>query len=433
MEVRTVIDRVKVILKSGKGGDGKVAFLHTKGQALGGPAGGNGGRGGSIYVQADRRVNTLAEFRFGKMVKAPDGEPGHEKNMYGKDAPDVILHVPVGTVVKDFETGALLSDLSEDGKQYLACRGGRGGKGNHCFANSVRKAPKFAETGLPGETKPFYFELRLLADCGLVGLPNAGKSTLLGKVTHAVPKIADYPFTTLEPQLGVVQLSPDETFVMADLPGLIEGAHSGKGLGISFLRHIERCRVLIHVVDITQDDPFGEFQRINAELGDYSLGLLQRPMIVALNKVDLLGGDLTKVEEFKKKDGGQHQIFAVSDLLGTNLKPMMRAVFELLKTTPAFPMSEVLKAGGQKVYTLKSEDDLSALPFTVRKLEPGFYEVSGTLLVNRIRQINMDGEEHLERILALLEEVGVDRRLHEIGVEDGATIRVGDVEFNYSK
>ena len=428
-----MIDRVKVVLKSGKGGDGKVAFLHEKGRAMGGPAGGNGGRGGSIYVRADSRFNTLSAYRFGKVVKAPDGEGGHEKNMYGKDAPDVYLSVPVGTVIKDAETGALLADLSTDRASYLACKGGRGGKGNHCFATPTRKAPKFAETGLPGETRTLFFELRLLADCGLVGLPNAGKSTLLGKVTNASPKVASYPFTTLEPQLGVVQLSQEETFAMADLPGLIEGAHSGRGLGIAFLRHIERCRVLIHVVDITSEDPYGDFSKINKELGDYSMGLLDRPMVVALNKIDLLDGDTAPIEEFKRKDAGQHEIFEVSNLLGTNIKPLLRRVYDLLQTTPTFPMSEALRKDKERIYTLREEDDTKRLPFTIRKLEPGVYEVAGTELVNRIRRINMDGEEHLDRILGLLEDAGVDKRLHELDVEDGVTIKVGEVEFNYSK
>lgn len=430
-----MIDRVKVVLKSGKGGDGKVAFLHERGRALGGPAGGNGGRGGSIYVRADKRFNTLSAYRFGRVIKAQDGEGGHEKNMYGKDAPDVYLNVPVGTVVKDFETGALLADLSEDQATYLACKGGRGGKGNHCFATATRKAPKFAETGFPGETRTLYFELRLLADCGLVGLPNAGKSTLLSASTNADPKIADYPFTTLEPQLGVVDLSSGESFAMADLPGLIEGAHSGRGLGLSFLRHIERCRVLIHLVDITSDDPYGDFENINRELESYSLGLLNRPMVVGLNKIDLLTEEEVSaaVDDFKKKDQEKHSVFPISNLYGTGVKPMLREVYNLLQETPPFPMSETLQRDKERVYTLREEDLSETVPFTVRKLEPGVYEIAGTVLVNRARRIGMDGEEHLDRILALLEEVGVDQRLHEIGVEDGATIKVGEVEFNYSR
>lgn len=426
-----MIDRVKVVLKAGKGGDGKVAFLHEKGKALGGPAGGNGGRGGNIYVKADRHFNTLSDYRFGKTIKAPNGENGHEKNMYGKDAVDVYLSVPVGTVVKEFETGALLADLSKEGDCYLACKGGRGGKGNHCFANPVRKAPKFAETGFPGETRTLYFELRLLADAGLVGLPNAGKSTFLGKTTNAKPKIASYQFTTLEPQLGVVDLGEGDTFVLADLPGLIEGAHSGKGLGIAFLRHIERCRVLIHVVDITAPDPYGDFVKINAELGDYSLGLLDRPMIVALNKIDMLDGDTKPIEDFKSKLGNEYPVFAISTLQGKGLKPLLRKTFTLLQTTAPFPMSENLKPGGERIYTLKEEK--RTYPFTVRKLEPGVYEISGVELVNEIRRIGMDGEEHMDQILALLEESGVDERLHEIDVEDGATIKVGGVEFNYAR
>lgn len=426
-----MIDRVKVTLVSGKGGDGKVAFLHEKGKNLGGPAGGNGGRGGSVYLKANKSLATLVGYRFGKTIKAPDGENGHEKNMYGKDAPDVVLDVPVGTVVKEASTGALLADLSEDGETYLACVGGRGGKGNHCFANSVRKSPKFAETGLPGETKSFYLELRLLADVGLVGLPNAGKSTLLGKVTHAHPKIADYPFTTLDPQLGVVDLGNDQSFVMADLPGLIEGAHLGKGLGLSFLRHIERCRVIIHVVDITSPTAYEDFLGINQELKDYSLGLLKRPMLVALNKIDLLEND-EPIKAFEAKLKGKYPCFPVSDLVGTGLKPLLRKAYETLKTTPLFPLSETYRQGETKVYTLKKED-IVAMPFTVRKVEPFVYEISGTRLVNEFRRLSMDGGDHMAEMLALLEKTGVDDRLKALKVEDGSTIRIGGIEFNYTR
>lgn len=428
-----MIDRVKVTLVSGKGGDGKVAFLHEKGNAFGGAAGGNGGKGGDIYIVASSEVNTLSSYRFGKMIKAQNGENGHEKNMYGKDAPDVTLYVPVGTVVKDFDTGALLADLNKEGARYKACTGGRGGKGNHCFVNSVRKTPKFAEVGLPGEKKSFYLELRLLADVGLVGMPNAGKSTFLGKVTRANAKVAPYPFTTIEPQLGVVELSNGESFVLADLPGLIEGAHEGKGLGLTFLRHVERCRVLLHIVDISAPDPIGDFEKINAELKDYSPLLLKRPMVVALNKIDIAEENVKKnIQAFKEKFGEKYKIFEVSNLEGKNLKPLLRDLYSTLKKTPLFPMSESLKKNSDKVYTLKDEDNLE-FPFTIRKVEPKVYEISGTRLVNEVRRIEMNGESNLNKILELLDKCGVDKRLAQLDVEDGATIRIGNTEFNYSK
>lgn len=423
-------DKVQVTLISGKGGDGKVAFLHEKGKAMGGPAGGNGGKGGSIYVKATEGYNTLSAYRFGKTIKAPDGENGHEKNMYGKYAPDVILPVPIGTVVKDMD-GNLLADLSKKDAIYLAVKGGRGGKGNSCYANSVRKSPKFAENGEPGQKVKLYFEMRLLADCGLVGLPNAGKSTILGKVTNAHAKVANYAFTTLEPQLGVVDLANDETFVLADLPGLIEGAHLGKGLGISFLRHIERCRVILHVVDISSDDPYGDFVKVNKELGDYSLGLLKRPMIVALNKCDLLMGDKTKIEEFQKKIGKEYPVYQVSALEGKGLKPVLRKVFETLKVTPVFPLSEAYLPNKDKVYHLRKED-AEEVPFTVVKLEPMVYRIEGERLLNKFSMLSLRGDDAMTRILAFLEKSGVDKKLHELKVEDGATIRLGTFEFTYS-
>lgn len=425
-----MIDRVKVKLCSGKGGDGKVAFLHEKGKALGGPAGGNGGRGGSVYVEAQQGCNTLSAYRFGKTVKAPDGENGHEKNMYGKSAPDVVLPVPVGTVVKGLN-GALLADLSKPKDRYLAVEGGRGGKGNSCYANSVRKAPKFAENGAPGKKVELYFEMRLLADCGLVGLPNAGKSTFLGKVTNAKAKVASYAFTTLDPQLGVVDLGNDETFVLADLPGLIEGAHLGKGLGLSFLRHIERCRVILHLVDIASEDPFGDFEKVNEELSSYSLGLLERPMIVVLNKVDLLAEGSSAAEEFKAKLKGRYPVYEASALLGKGLSPILRKIFKTLSSTPPFPLSEAYRPGGEKVYGLR-EEDREEMSFEVVKLEPMVYRVEGERLLNRFSMISLKGEEAMTRILAFLERSGVDDRLREMGVEDGATVRVGGYEFTYS-
>lgn len=273
--------------------------------------------------------------------------------------------------------------------------------------------------------------MRLLADCGLVGLPNAGKSTFLGKVTNAHAKVANYQFTTLEPQLGVVDLGNDETFVMADLPGLIEGAHLGKGLGISFLRHIERCRVILHVVDISNDEAYDNFVKINDELKDYSLGLINRPMIVVLNKVDLLNGDMTKVDEFKKKAGDKYKIFVTSTLEGEGLKPVLREVFETLKVTPIFPLSESYLPNKEKVYTLKPEDK-ETVPFTVVKLEPGVYRIEGETIVNKFSMLSLRGDDAMTRILVFLEKSGVDKKLHEMNIEDGATIILKDFEFTYS-
>lgn len=293
-------DKVKVTLKSGKGGDGAIAYRREKSVEKGGPYGGNGGKGGSIYLVADNGIDTLANYRFGKTFFAQDGENGRTKLQYGRDGEDVYLHVPVGTVVEDLE-GHILADLYHNGDTYLAAKGGRGGRGNATFKSPTHRTPNIAENGMPGETKELYFELKMLADVGLVGYPNAGKSTLLDAVTRAHPQIANYAFTTLEPQLGVCFVDPDKPFVIADLPGLIEGASDGKGLGFTFLRHIERCMVLLHVIDLSSDmDPFTSFTNIQNELYNYSELMKKKAVVIALNKTDLVK-DKAKIEEFKAK------------------------------------------------------------------------------------------------------------------------------------
>ncbi|MFA6796325.1 MAG: GTPase ObgE, partial [Bacilli bacterium] len=276
------IDKAKIYLVAGSGGDGAVSFLREKCREFGGPNGGNGGRGGSIYFIARRGINTLSRYSHAIKVKAENGDNGHKKNSFGRAGKDVYLDVPIGTVILTLD-GEILADLSKEGDTYLACKGGRGGRGNACFASSTNRSPKTAENGTPGEAKTLYLELKLLADVGLVGLPSVGKSTLLSVVSNAKPKTAAYDFTTLEPMLGSVRLSDTESFVIADLPGLIEGASRGRGLGIVFLRHVERCRVIIHVVDVSrEDDIFESFEKINGELAAYKLDLLKRPMLIAL-------------------------------------------------------------------------------------------------------------------------------------------------------
>jgi GTP-binding protein len=425
------IDKAKIYLVAGKGGDGHVSFLHEKYVAFGGPDGGNGGRGGSIYFVAKRGPNTLSAYRHAIKVHAQDGENGGIKNLYGKAGPDIYLEVPLGTVITTLN-GEVLADLSKEGETFLACRGGRGGKGNRCFATSVKRAPHIAENGQPGEKKDLYLELKLLADCGLVGLPNAGKSTILSVVSNACPKIADYPFTTLEPMLGTVALSENESFVIADLPGLIKGASLGKGLGFVFLRHIERCRCLIHVIDISdeENDAFSSFKTINKELGAYKLDLLKRPMIVALNKIDCLGAE-EKAEAFKKKMkkayGDKFPIFELSALEQKGLKPMLREAYTLVQNTPSFPLYTPDNSE-EKVITAEGTEKK---PFKIVLDEDRSYRIVGDDVLKKYREINHDTDEGMMKLLSYLNSLGVDDELKRLGAKNGAIVEIDDFQFEY--
>lgn len=418
-------DKVKITVASGKGGNGAIAFRHEKYIEFGGPSGGNGGRGGSIYFRARRGLNSLSNYRHAITVRATDGENGKAKLMYGKDAADIYLDVPLGTVILT-ATNEILADLSHDGDSYLACRGGRGGRGNACFKNSTNRAPRVAENGLPGEQKELYLELKLLADVGLVGLPSVGKSTLLSVISNAKPEIADYFFTTKSPNLGVVQLSTEETFCVADLPGLIAGAHLGKGLGLTFLRHIERCRVIIHVLDISrEEDAYESFKTINSELESYRMDLLKRPMLIAVNKMDAPDAE-EKLTRLCERLGPSAEVFPISALQKKGLKPLLRRAYELVQTTPIFPIFQPKNTE----FTIRPEPSEKQL-FEIVRDAKGAYVISGERVVRTYRLINITTDEGLMKLIAYLNRIGVDDRLKEMGAKDGSIVRLDDFEFEY--
>ncbi len=324
------VDQVKIYVKAGDGGHGCVSFRREKYVPRGGPDGGDGGRGGDVILVADPQLHTLYDFYHRVHFRAENGRPGMGKKMTGRDGEDLVLRVPVGTVVKDAETGEILGDLVSPGQRLVVARGGKGGRGNARFATPTNQAPRHAEPGRPGEERWLILELKLIADVGLVGLPNAGKSTLLSRISAARPKIADYPFTTLQPNLGVVVLSDERTFVVADLPGLIEGAHKGVGLGLEFLRHVERTRALLHVLDASAEDPLRDFEVVEKEMAHYQPELLKKPRAVALNKIDLLAdrSRLDPVRESLEKRG--HPVYLISAVTGEGLKDLLEGLWRLI-------------------------------------------------------------------------------------------------------
>jgi len=425
------IDKAKIYLVAGFGGDGAVSFLREKCVEYGGPNGGNGGRGGSIYFVAKRGMDTLGRYRHAIKVKAEGGDKGHKKNSFGRAGEDVYLDVPIGTVLLTLD-GNVLADLSKEGDTFLACKGGRGGRGNSCFASSTNRSPHTAENGSPGETMTLVLELKLLADVGLVGLPSVGKSTLLSVVSNAKPKTAEYHFTTLEPMLGSVRLSDTESFVMADLPGLIEGASQGRGLGMIFLRHIERCRVIIHMVDISREeqDSFEQFEKINKELETYKMDLLKRPMLIAINKIDCEGVE-DKISEFKakitEKYGDKYKMFEISAIAKKGLKPLLRSAYDLVQTTPKFVLYNPEKS--QEV--LYDASELAKPKFKIMLLSPNHYRVEGEKVVKAYRLINHKTDEGMMKLLSYLNSLGVDDELRKLGARDGSSVIIDDFEFEY--
>ena len=421
------IDRAIIEVRSGKGGDGAIAFLHEKYVAKGGPAGGNGGRGGSIYLRASKTINTLFNFRHSKTFIANDGEKGGIKNQYGKYAEDVIVDVPVGTVVYLEKDKEFLGDLNEDGKMIRVAKGGRGGRGNSCFKSSTNRVPKIAENGEPGERKRLILELKLLADVGLVGFPSVGKSTLLSVVSAAKPEIADYPFTTITPNLGVVSVKDGSSFVMADLPGLIEGAHLGKGLGLQFLRHIERCRVIVHVVDLSETgrDPYEDYKIINQELKEYGFALDKRPQIIVASKMDEEGAD----EKFKKleKQIGK-EIIPISALLEENIDKLLYKCAAVLKETPLFPLYDDKEEDlDHKTYTLEDEEPY----FTIRRLDAHTWSIEGEKMLKFYHMTNISTDEGMMVLMSKIRSLRIDDELENRGAEDGDTVILDDFEFEY--
>ena len=419
-------DYAKIIIKSGNGGDGAVTFRREKYVAAGGPDGGDGGRGGSIYFRVDPNANTLVDFRFTKKFKAQNGENGSGGNKYGKAGEDLYIDVPIGTIIKDVETGKVVADLSQEGQVELVLKGGHGGKGNSHFATSTRQVPRFAQAGEDGEEKEVILELKLLADVGLLGFPNVGKSTFLSVVTDAKPKIANYHFTTIEPNLGVVKTKSGDSFVIADIPGIIEGASEGVGLGIQFLRHVERTRLLLHVIDasgIEGRDPVQDFYTINEELKSYSEKLSERKQIIVANKIDIMQDDegLKALEELAKKEG--LELFKISGVTGEGVTELLNRVSEVLKT---LPKEEIVEPEERVVYTLEDDKD----DFTVRK-ENEMFIIEGKAINRLMGRINIDDNESMYYFQKNLKSLGIEAELKKQGVQEGDLVKVLNWTFEW--
>ncbi len=420
------VDYTKIIIKSGDGGNGAVSFRREKYVASGGPDGGDGGKGGDIYFVVDPDSNTLINFRYNKKYKAENGQNGSGSRCYGKSGEDLYVKVPRGTVVRDVETGKLIADLSKEGQTELILPGGRGGKGNCHFATSTRQAPRFAQDGEKGLEKEVILELKLLADVGLIGFPSVGKSTILSRVTSARPKIAEYHFTTLEPNLGVVKTEFGDSFVIADIPGIIEGASEGIGLGLRFLRHIERTRLLLHVIDASASEgrnPVEDFKTINTELKKYSEKLSERKQIIVANKADVIQDEKLYKELEKLAKQNNIEIFKISAVTGEGLKELFAYVSKILKT---LPKEELEEAEEKKVYTLKEE----AEGFDVRK-EDGMYIVDGPAIQKIMSRANLEDNESLYYFQKSIRFLGVEDRLKAMGVKEGDTVKFIDWEMEW--
>lgn len=420
-------DYVKIIAKSGDGGNGAVSFRREKYVAAGGPDGGDGGRGGDVYFQVNPDANTLLDFRYKKKFKAENGKNGEGGHRYGKSGEDLYIGVPLGTVIKDAESGQILADLSEKGQCELVLKGGKGGKGNSHFATSTRQAPRFSQGGEAGIQKELILELKLLADVGLLGFPNVGKSTFLSMVTSATPKIADYHFTTLEPNLGVVKSEYGDSFVIADIPGIIEGASQGTGLGLQFLRHIERTRLLLHFIDVSGSEgrkPVEDFQIIQEELKQYSEKLSQRKQIIVANKADAITDESLYQELVKLAKEKNLEIYKISAATGEGIPELLKHISEVLKTLPKEELYEVEEI--RKVYTLEEEE-----AFTIEKVDSDYWIVDGPAVQKLMRKVNLEDNESMYYFQKCLEELGVNQRLRKVGVKEGDTVRVVDWELEW--
>lgn len=427
------VDHVKVYVKGGNGGDGMVAFRREKYIAYGGPAGGDGGKGGDVVFIVDEGLRTLMDFRYQRHFKAPRGEHGGSKNMHGKGGGDMVVKVPPGTIVKDVESGDIIADLVEHGQTAVIAKGGRGGRGNSRFATPQNPAPELSEKGEPGVEREITLELKVLADAGLVGFPSVGKSTLLSVVSAAKPKIADYHFTTLVPNLGMVELEGGKTFVLADLPGLIEGAHEGIGLGHQFLRHIERTRVIIHVVDMSGlegRDPYEDFLTINEELEKYNLRLMERPQIIVANKMDMPDAE-ENLKLFKEKLNDEEAlIFPISAITRTGLDQLLFAVTDLLDVTPEFPMHEIEEDEDENRSVLYKHEKETA-DFKITREDDGAFVLSGYTIERLFKMTDFNFDQSVRKFARQMRGMGVDDALRERGAKDGDTVRILDFEFEF--
>lgn len=423
-----LIDRASIYVKSGDGGNGKVSFHREKFVAAGGPDGGDGGKGGDIIFAADESLRTLIDFKYKKKYAAEPGEDGGAGNCSGKGGKDLVIKVPPGTIIKDEKTGRIIADLTKPDQSLVIAKGGKGGAGNQHFATPTRQVPSFAKAGNPGEEYKLSLELKLIADVGLVGFPNAGKSTILSIVSAATPKIADYPFTTLEPNLGVVSMDHGSSFILADIPGLIEGAHEGIGLGHEFLRHVERTKLLLHVVDLAAVDgrePLSDFETINEELKLYNPKLAERPQIVVANKVDLPDGR-ENLESFKKAvEAKGYKVFPISAATNTGVKELMKYVTEQLAKLPEVILTQ--ESAEEVIYSAEEEE-----PYTVRR-EDNTFIVEGKWVKKLVGSTNFDIFESIQYFQRSLKTKGVIDALEKLGIHEGDTVKIYDVEFEYMR
>ena len=421
------VDRATIFVKGGDGGHGMVSFRREKYEPEGGPDGGDGGKGGDVIFRVNEGLNTLLDFKYRHKFEADRGENGMHKKMYGRQGEDTVVQVPPGTMVYDDETGKLLADLTHHEEEFIAAKGGRGGRGNVKFMTNQHKAPDFAEKGEPGQARNLRLELKLLADVGLVGFPNVGKSTLISRVSAARPKIANYHFTTLTPNLGVVQAG-EQTFVMADIPGLIEGAHEGVGLGDEFLRHIERTRVILHIIDMSGlegRDPLEDFHAINHELKNYNAKLAERVQIIGANKMDLPTSE-ENLERFKAELGDKYEVYSISAATGDGLKPLMYRLAELLQELP------------HPILVTPEEEDVVIRPefmekekVVIERDDDGAYVVAGTIVDERIARTDFNNESAVKRLLRSLRGHGMYDLLRAKGIKEGDTVRIGPMDFEF--
>lgn len=422
-------DSAKIFIKSGKGGDGHVSFRRELFVAAGGPDGGDGGKGGDIIFEVDEGLNTLTDFRMKRKYVASDGEPGGKRRCHGADAKNLIIKVPEGTVIKDFESGKVIADMSGENRREVILRGGKGGFGNMNFATATMQVPKFAKPGQPGKEMFVLLELKVIADVGLVGFPNVGKSTLLSRVSNAKPKIANYHFTTLDPHLGVVDVKGAGGFVMADIPGLIEGASEGVGLGHDFLRHIERTKVLVHVVDAASTegrDPVEDIKTIMNELKGYDESLLDRPQVIAANKIDAIYDEENDNIKRIREAFPDIKVFPISGVSGKGIPELLYELVNILSTIDRTPT----------VFEKEFEIDYSSdknLPFTVEIDEDGVFVVEGPRIEKMLGYTNLDSEKGFDFFQKFLKTSGVLEKLEEAGIEDGNTVRMYGHEFDYYK
>lgn len=421
------VDQAKLEVIAGKGGDGIVAYRRELKVERGGPFGGNGGKGASIIFVGDEGLSTLLDFRYNKKIKGDEGEKGRTKGCYGANAEDTYVRVPVGTSVFDDVTGKMIADITEQGQEVVIAKGGRGGRGNMAFATGAIRCPDFCEKGEPGEQRKLRLELKVLADCGLVGFPSVGKSTIIAASSNARPKIAAYHFTTLVPNLGMVRLNDGRDFVMADLPGIIEGAHQGAGLGLQFLRHIERCRVIVHVIDMAGTDgrdPIEDFNIINNELKEYKMNLSKRPMIIVANKMDQPEA-YENLERFKKEVN--EPIIPISAVTRENLDELLYKIADTLDVTEQFSLYEDDEIEQIVEYNFEEEEPF----FTIKRGDDGIYNVTGERLHKLFVMTDFTSDTSVARFARQLRGYGLDDELRKLGVKNGDTVRIFEFEFEF--